>query len=69
MNERQKLFAMLQRVSAICDRVTARICQSIATRTDLGKLDELFTLGERGHKLYWRIYTRFDATLSEKVSQ
>lgn len=62
MSERETTWAMLNRVSALCDRITAHINRRIQTRTDLGKLDELFNLGERSLKLYWRVNARHDAS-------
>lgn len=63
MSERDKLWAMLMRVNAVCDRNTKIICQSVQARTGLQKLDELFAVGERGHALFMKIHTRWQATL------
>jgi len=62
MSERERLQLMLKRTSALADRNTVDICQHIQTRTNLSKLDDLFTLGERIHALYRRIQARYDAT-------
>ena len=65
--DREKLWAMLNRAHALSDRVSARICQRIQTRTGLKKLDELFTLSERSYKLFCRVQARYEATQSQFV--
>jgi hypothetical protein len=62
VNNHKDLYQTLKRTSALSDRITKAICQRIETRTDLKRLDELFTLGQRAHALYRRIHARYEAT-------
>ena len=65
MSDREMLWMMLNRTSALADRLSNSICARIASCERLDELDELFTLSERTHCLFQRIYRRYDAACVE----
>ena len=65
MLTRNELLAATHRANAISNRVSNEICRRIQARQGLDKLDELMSLADRSHKLFWRIYARFEQQLPE----
>jgi hypothetical protein len=61
MNEREKLWQLLNRCNDLGNRVTADVARRIRNREGLDKLDQLMTLAERATRLFWRINRRYEA--------
>ena len=53
---------LIKRTSALADRISHRVCQSIINRKDTNKLNSLFDLSDKVHALYVKLNQQYEDT-------